>query len=102
MAKGLLNDQVRYEDFTAEGAKASIGADGMLFLPNVTNVNGERAPLWNPKARGAFFGMSIGHQKQGNEPNESNHLLYQDLCEIFPPGKRIVGLLLTAKAGWDG
>jgi gluconokinase len=59
--KGILNDQGRYEDFAAEGAKASIGAEGMLFLPY---VNGERAPLWNPKARGAFFGMSIGHQKQ--------------------------------------
>jgi hypothetical protein len=100
MAKGLLNDQVRYEDFTAEGAKASIGADGMLFLPN---VNGERAPLWNPKARGAFFGMSIGHQKQGNRTKRKQpSVVPGSLCEIFPPGKRIVGLLLTAKAGWDG
>jgi xylulokinase len=31
------------------------GADGLAFLPY---LEGERAPIWNPRARGAFTGLS--------------------------------------------
>ncbi|MBM4764669.1 gluconokinase [Bacillus sp. B15-48] len=59
--KGVLNDQGPYDEFTATAEKAPIGSEGMVFLPY---VNGERAPLWNQKAKGTFFGMTIGHQKE--------------------------------------
>lgn len=58
--KEVLNDQGSYDDFTALGEKVEIGANGLLFLPY---VNGERAPLWNQKAKGTFFGLTIGHEK---------------------------------------
>ena len=32
--------------------------DELLFLPY---LQGERAPLWDPRARGAFFGLSMEH-----------------------------------------
>jgi gluconokinase len=59
--KGLLNYKGSYDEFTAEAVKAPVGANGLIFLPY---VNGERAPLWNQQAKGTFFGMSIGHQKE--------------------------------------
>ena len=34
------------------------GADGALFLPYLA---GERSPLWDPTARGAFVGLSLRH-----------------------------------------
>ncbi|QAY65742.1 gluconokinase [Paenibacillus protaetiae] len=37
------------------------GAEGLLFHPYFT---GERAPLWNPNARGSFFGLSLHHKKE--------------------------------------
>ncbi|MFB9327559.1 gluconokinase [Paenibacillus aurantiacus] len=37
------------------------GADGLLFHPYLT---GERAPLWNPDARGSFFGLTMHHKKE--------------------------------------
>ena len=43
---------------TAEGISA--GAEGLLFLPF---LSGERAPSWNPDARGVFFGIAIYHKR---------------------------------------
>jgi xylulokinase len=34
------------------------GADRLLFLPYLA---GERAPLWDPRARGAFVGLTLNH-----------------------------------------
>lgn len=41
--------------------KVGPGADGLLFHPFLT---GERAPLWNPNARGSFFGLNMHHKKE--------------------------------------
>ncbi|MEK3884733.1 gluconokinase [Paenibacillus sp. PL2-23] len=58
--KQLLNDSGSYEGFLAEAEHTPPGAEGLLFLPY---INGERAPLWNQKARGNFFGMTMTHTK---------------------------------------
>jgi xylulokinase len=39
-------------------AEAAPGASGLLFLPY---LEGERAPLWDPAARGMFFGLALRH-----------------------------------------
>ena len=45
-------------DFFALASKAGPGADSLLFLPYLV---GERAPIWNPKARACFIGLSLRH-----------------------------------------
>jgi xylulokinase len=42
----------------ALAAGAPPGAGGLLFLPHLL---GERAPYWNPAARGAFVGLAMPH-----------------------------------------
>jgi xylulokinase len=37
-------------------ANSSVGANGVVFLPY---LSGERAPRWNPNARGAFIGLKM-------------------------------------------
>jgi gluconokinase len=37
------------------------GCDGLLMIPYLL---GERAPIYNPNARGGFFGVSIDHTKK--------------------------------------
>jgi len=39
----------------------SMSGGPLVFLPYLT---GERCPVWNPEARGMFFGLSIAHQKE--------------------------------------
>lgn len=50
-----------YDVLTKIGERVAPGADGLLFHPYLA---GERAPLWNPHARGSFFGLTLHHQKE--------------------------------------
>ncbi len=43
-----------------EAAKVPVGSEGLLFLPYLL---GERAPWWNPHARGVFIGLTPRHRK---------------------------------------
>jgi xylulokinase len=36
------------------------GSDGLIFLPYLA---GERSPLWNPDAKGVFFGLTFAHTR---------------------------------------
>jgi gluconokinase len=49
------------DELIAEAGKVPPGAGGLLFLPYLL---GERAPLWNPNARGVFFGININHERK--------------------------------------
>jgi xylulokinase len=58
---GLLAAAGEAKDFRALDALAAgapPGAGGLLFLPHLL---GERAPYWNPAARGAFVGLAMPH-----------------------------------------
>jgi len=50
-----------YEVLTKIAERVRPGADGLLFHPY---LSGERAPLWNPNARGSFFGLTLSHKKE--------------------------------------
>lgn len=39
-------------------AEAAPAASGVIFLPY---LEGERAPIWDPRARGVFFGLASAH-----------------------------------------
>ena len=50
-----------YEVLTKIAERVMPGAEGLLFHPYLA---GERAPLWNPDARGSFFGLGMHHKKE--------------------------------------
>ncbi|MFC5182533.1 FGGY-family carbohydrate kinase [Actinomadura harenae] len=43
-------------------AQAPPGADGLVFLPYLSQA-GERVPFLDPKARGAFHGLTVDHER---------------------------------------
>lgn len=47
-----------YELMNLTAAQSPPGANGLIFLPYLL---GERSPRWNPRARGAFIGLTIRH-----------------------------------------
>jgi xylulokinase len=49
-----------YELMNTEAQNAPVGAKGLLYLPYLL---GERSPRWNPRARGAFIGLTIRHTR---------------------------------------
>jgi len=42
-----------------DAATIEPGAGGLVFLPYLA---GERSPIWDPQARGAFVGLNLGHR----------------------------------------
>lgn len=58
--KDLLDYQGSMEDLLLEAEAIEIGAEGLIFHPY---INGERAPLWNQRAKGNFYGLTIGHTR---------------------------------------
>jgi len=48
------------EALLEEAASTPPGAEGVLFLPYLA---GERSPIWDPSARGAFVGLTLDHRR---------------------------------------
>ena len=57
----ILSGVDPYEILTAEAGNVRAGCEGLLFLPYLT---GERTPYPDPNARGAFFGLTLRHDKR--------------------------------------
>ena len=70
------------ENLISEAAKVDPGSDGLIFLPYLL---GERAPIWNPNARGMYFGINIKHEKQHFIRATIEGILY----EIYSIGKLV-------------
>jgi len=49
-----------YELMNLEAENSPVAANGLIFLPYLL---GERSPRWNPRARGAFIGLTIRHTR---------------------------------------
>ena len=56
---GPISDTV-YEGLLERASKAPAGSDGMVFLPY---LSGERSPIWNPAAKGVWFGLDYAKSK---------------------------------------
>jgi len=56
----VLGGSIGAEALVEEAAAVRPGADGAVFLPYLA---GERSPLWDPTARGAFVGLTLGHDR---------------------------------------
>jgi xylulokinase len=63
LVEDRLSNELRinpYDVMNLEAESAPAGCDGLIALPHFM---GELAPLWNPLARGVFFGMSLYHRR---------------------------------------
>lgn len=58
LRRDILGGTLSAEALILEAASVPAGAGGLVFLPYLA---GERSPLWDPSARGAFVGLTLGH-----------------------------------------
>lgn len=49
-----------YEILDLEAEKSEPGSKGLVFLPYLA---GERAPIWDPNAKGVLFGLTLNHTR---------------------------------------
>lgn len=76
-----------YEILTRIAERVPPGADGLIFHPYLA---GERAPLWNPNARGSFFGLSLHHRKEHLIRAAMEGILY-NLYNVFLALEELLG-----------
>lgn len=58
--KGKRIGKSALELFNEEAAKVPAGSDGVVFLPYMA---GERSPIWNPAAKGVYYGLDFSKTK---------------------------------------
>jgi xylulokinase len=54
----VLVTETSAAELIEEASMVAPGADGLVFLPYLA---GERSPIWDPHARGAFVGLTLAH-----------------------------------------
>lgn len=52
----ITNNTNPYYEMDLLAEKTPVGAEGMIFLPYMA---GERSPIWNPNAKGVFYGVDF-------------------------------------------
>jgi xylulokinase len=58
---GTAEHDVQFHDLEERAARVPIGSRGLMTLPHFL---GERAPFWDPDARGVLFGLHLGHRRE--------------------------------------
>jgi gluconokinase len=66
------NSSQNLKEFVKDTVAVAPGSSGLIALPY---LQGERAPIYNPKARGVFFGVSVRHT-----PNHFKKALLEGIC----------------------
>ncbi|MDC7226598.1 MAG: FGGY-family carbohydrate kinase [Spirochaetales bacterium] len=91
-----------YSVFIDAAASSPSGADGLLFLPYLA---GERAPHWDPSARGAFLGLGLHHDRCDmiRAVLESTGYAMRDVIEVMTEnGGRVDEMRITGGPSKSG
>lgn len=95
----LGEDGTDYEGFFGRVGRVPAGAGRLLFLPY---LSGERAPLWDPTARGAFVGLGLHHgsAEMARAVVESGAFAMRDVIETMESlGGHVRELRVTGNPG---
>jgi len=96
-AEKLSGRAVSYEQLFETLAHVPAGARGLIFLPYLT---GERSPIWDSGARGAFIGLDLnqGADEMGRAVLESSAFAMRDVISAMEEdGASVNELRITGK-----
>ncbi|MEJ2803897.1 gluconokinase [Comamonadaceae bacterium PP-2] len=83
-----------YEVLTRIAERVSPGAEGLLFHPFLA---GERAPYWDARLRGSFFGLGMHHGKEHMIRAALEGVIF-NLYSILPAVEAVAGTSRAIKA----
>ena len=58
--KGATTQENSFDLLTAQAEQVPAGSEGVVFLPY---MSGERSPIWDPNAKGVFYGLDFSKTK---------------------------------------
>lgn len=83
-----------YDVLTRIAARVPPGSAGLIFHPYLA---GERAPWWNPRLRGSFFGLGMHHHKEHMVRAVLEGVIFS-LYSILGAVESLIGPTTTIKA----
>ncbi len=83
-----------YDVLTRIAARVPAGCAGLIFHPFLA---GERAPWWNPRLRGSFFGLGMHHHKEHMVRAVLEGVIFS-LYSILGAVESLIGPTTTIKA----
>jgi xylulokinase len=98
-ARDLLGLGGPFEEFFTLAESARPGAGNLLFLPYLA---GERAPIWDPQARGTFLGLSLstGPAELARSVTEGICFALRDVVSVMEEsGVPVRNLRVTGRPG---
>ncbi|MDR0449766.1 MAG: hypothetical protein LBH26_00700 [Treponema sp.] len=98
-ARDLLGYAGRpFKDFLSLAESARPGGGGLLFLPYLA---GERAPLWDPRARGSFLGLNLstGPAELARAVAEGTCFALRDVIAVMEESVPLRNLRVTGRPG---
>ena len=87
----------RADELLAEAGRVAPGADGLVFLPYLA---GERAPLFDEAARGAFVGLTLAHGARAPRAGRARGRGVRDA--LASPSRWPRPAPRSASSGWPG
>ncbi len=98
MEKAVGSEKNAFQLMNEEADQANPGSDGLVFLPYML---GERSPIWDPYARGVFFGLSLQTTRK-----EMNRAIMEGcgygLRQLSEIAERVTGKKITEFASIGG
>lgn len=85
----VASPETSFHDLIEGAMTTPPGADGLIFLPYLA---GGRAPIWDPQAKGVFFGLTLQHTRHhlARAVLESVAFAIRHLAErLFEAGARV-------------
>lgn len=84
--------KLSFKEMYALMEETSPGAGGVVFLPYLT---GERAPIWDPHAKGVFFGLSLstGQGEALRAVAEGVCLAIRDVIEVMEESGGVINAI---------
>jgi xylulokinase len=86
-----------YDEFFTLAETARAGAGGLVFLPYLA---GERAPVWNPTARGVLRGLNLatGRPEFARSVTEGICYAIRDVISVMEEAGAVIGELRSSGA----
>lgn len=98
MEQAVGSEKNAFQLMNEEADQANPGSDGLVFLPYML---GERSPIWDPYARGVFFGLSLQTTRK-----EMNRAIMEGcgygLRQLSEIAERVTGKKITEFASIGG
>lgn len=84
----VLETNESYESLFEKAEKVQAGANGLLFVPYIL---GERAPIWDAKAKGIIIGLDMQHQQGHLIRAAMEGILYglRQIAEVLVPNQKV-------------